>query len=107
MAVNTVKDDSFKTEVLENELPTLVDFWAEWCGPCRMMAPVIEKLSERYQGKISFYKMDTDENPETAQNAQITGIPCCIVYKGGEEVGRIVGYRAEDAFAEELDKLNL
>lgn len=107
MAVNTVEDATFKSEVLENQLPTLVDFWAEWCGPCRMMAPVIDSLSEKYAGKINFYKMDTDANPETAQSAQITGIPCCIVYKNGEEVGRIVGFRAEEAFVEELEKLNL
>ena len=104
MAVLNVSDDSFETDVLKNEKPVLVDFWAEWCGPCKMMAPVIDSLAEEHEN-IQFAKLDTDANPNSAQSYQITGIPCCIVFKGGEEVGRIIGFRAKDALETELKEI--
>ena len=105
MAVVDVTDDSFESDVLKNDLPVLVDFWAEWCGPCKMMAPVIDALAESYNETVRFCKLDTDANPNTAQNYQITGIPCCIIFKGGEEVGRIIGFRAQDALETELKEV--
>jgi len=104
MSVLVATDDNFGTEVLENEQPVLVDFWAEWCGPCRMMAPVIESISEKYADKIKVCKLDADNNQRSAADYQITGLPCCIVFKNGEEVTRIVGFRSEDALVDELKK---
>ena len=105
MSVKDVNDDQFENDVLGNTAtPTLVDFWAEWCGPCRMVAPVIESIAEKYAGKLEVRKLDTDANPKTSQNYQITGIPCSILFKEGQEIARIVGYRSEDAFTEELSK---
>ena len=105
MPANDVTDAQFQTEVLENDKYVLVDFWAEWCGPCRMMKPVVDAMADKYTDTVAIFKMDTDANPDTAQKYQIAGIPCCIGFKGGEEVGRIVGYRAEDAFEEELNTI--
>ena len=104
MSVTVATDENFKNEVLESDRPALVDFWAEWCGPCRMMAPVIETLSEKYNEKLKVLKLDADNNQQAAADYQITGLPCCVVFKGGEEVTRIVGFRSEDAIVEELKK---
>ena len=82
MAVETVVDTEFKSKVLDNELPVLVDFWAEWCGPCRMLAPVIESISSSHEGRLAVFKCDTDANPETPQNLEITGLPSCVIFKG-------------------------
>ena len=105
MSVFVATDENFKSEVLESEIPALVDFWAEWCGPCRMMAPVIETLSEKYGSKLKVCKLDADNNQQAAADHQITGLPCCIVFKGGQEITRIVGFRSEDAIVEELKKV--
>ena len=104
MAITQVTDATFEDEVIGSNIPVIVDFWAEWCGPCKMMAPVLETISEKYSDQLTIYKLDTDANQQTAADYEITGIPCCIVFKGGEEIGRIVGFRSEDAFVDELKK---
>ena len=98
----SVTDTTFEAEVLQSTEPTLVDFWAEWCGPCRMVAPAVEAIAEEYDGKLRVAKMDVDANPSTPQGLGIMGIPTLILFKNGEEVTRIVGYRPKEALAEAL-----
>ena len=98
-------DATFKHEVLENDLPVLVDFWAPWCGPCRMVAPVVEELAEEYDGKVSFYKLNTDDNPQVATTYGIRSIPTLLVFKGGEPVGQIVGFRPKGDLKKRLDEV--
>ena len=86
-----VTDDSFKKDVLDSEIPTFVDFWASWCGPCRMIGPVFEELSNEYAGKVKFAKVNVDENPKTPSNYGVRGIPTLIMFKGGKAVDQIVG----------------
>lgn len=98
-----VTDTTFTKEVLEEtDKPVLVDFWAEWCGPCRMLTPVIENISQKYADKLKVVKLNTDENPSTAQDMQVTGLPTCIVFKNGKEVKRIVGFQPQPRFEAEL-----
>ena len=86
-----VTDDSFQKDVLESEIPAFVDFWASWCGPCRMIGPVFEELSNEYTGKVKFAKINVDENPTTPSNYGVRGIPTLIMFKGGKAVDQIVG----------------
>ena len=86
-----VTDDSFKKEVLDSEIPTFVDFWASWCGPCRMVGPVFEELSNEYVGKVKFAKVNVDENPKTPSTYGVRGIPTLIMFKGGKAVDQVVG----------------
>jgi thioredoxin 1 len=98
-----VTDDTFRTEVLESDVPVLVDFWADWCGPCRMVAPVLEELSEEYAGRLKIAKLDTEANPATTAAYGVTSIPLLNVYRGGELVRSIVGARPKRSIAEEID----
>lgn len=87
-----VKDQNFKTEVLESNIPVLVDFWAAWCGPCRMVAPEVDKVAAKLSGKIKVTKLNVDENPAASANYGVTSIPTLIVFKDGKEVDRVVGF---------------
>ena len=87
----TVTDESFQKEVLEAEQPTFVDFWASWCGPCRMVGPIFEELSGEYSGKVRFAKVNVDENPKTPANYGVRGIPTLMMFKGGKMVDQVVG----------------
>ena len=105
MAALEVTDDSFSNEVLNSELPVLVDFWAEWCGPCKMVSPIVEELSNDYDGKIKVTKLDVDSNPQTATNYGIRGIPTLLMFKDGSAVDQIVGAVPKTQIAERLDKI--
>ena len=96
-------DQNFKAEVLQSSQPVLVDFWAEWCGPCRMLATTIEKLAKDYTGKIKVGKVDTDANREVSISYGINAIPTVILFKGGQVVQKFVGLRKEAEFREALD----
>jgi len=91
-ALQNVTTANFQTTVLEAETLVLVDFWAAWCGPCKMLAPVIDKLAAEYEGRVTMVKLNTDENPEIAGRYGISGIPCLILFKGGEAIDRFVGF---------------
>jgi thioredoxin 1 len=97
-----VTDDAFESEVLQGAKPTLVDFWAAWCGPCRMIAPIVEEIASEYDGRLKVAKMDVDANPNTPGQLGIRGIPTLILFKGGVEVKRLIGYRPKEAMVEEL-----
>jgi thioredoxin 1 len=101
MPLNTTTEN-FKADVLEAELPTIVDFWAEWCGPCRMIAPVLDEIESEYGSKIRVVKVNVDENPDLAMNYNVTGIPLLGVFKGGELVKQLVGAKPKAKLVEEL-----
>lgn len=99
-----LKDATFKNEVLEAQEPVLVDFWASWCGPCKMIAPVIEELAEDYKGKVKICKLNVDENGKTAQDYGVMSIPTMILYKNGAEMQRLVGFMPKTNIAKVLDQ---
>ena len=86
-----ITDDSFNAEVVQSDTPVLVDFWAEWCGPCKMIAPIVEELAEEFGDKIKFTKLDVDTNPQSAMNFGIRGIPTLLIFNGGKPVETVVG----------------
>ena len=94
--ITEATDTNFQEVVLDSELPVLVDFWAPWCGPCRMVTPVIESMAEKMNRDIKFVKLNTDQNVKTAQDHGIMGIPTLLVFKGGQEADRIVGFRPQE-----------
>lgn len=102
--VKDITDSSFDAEVLRATGPVLVDFWAPWCGPCKMMAPVIDSVAGKYADRVKIVKLNTDENPKTAGQYQISGIPTMLLFKSATVLDRLVGYVPEGNLTKFLDK---
>ena len=100
-----VSDQSFEDDVIKSSLPVLVDFWAPWCGPCRMVAPVIEKLSEKYKGRFKFVKLNVDENPKTAGKFRVMSIPTLLFFKNGKVEETVIVAVPESALMPKIDGL--
>jgi len=98
-----VNDDNFEQIVLKSETPVLVDFWAAWCGPCRMVAPIVEELAEEYEGRVKVAKVDVDRNQKTASQYGIMSIPTLLIFKNGAPVSNIVGFRPKADLKRSLD----
>lgn len=106
MAVVELNDQNFQSEVLEyRDTPVFVDFAASWCGPCKMIEPVIEELASEYAGKMKFGKLDIDENSETAAKFSVMSIPTLIIFKNGEIVKQMLGAHSKDGFKKEIDQV--
>ena len=99
-----ISDSQFESEVLKAEVPALVDFWAPWCGPCRMVEPIVEELAEEYADRVKFVKMNTDDNAKTASQYGIRAIPTLLVFKGGQPVGQVIGFRPKSDLKKVIDQ---
>ena len=103
--VHEIKDSNFETEVIKSTTPVVVDFWAPWCGPCRMVAPVMEKLESAYQGKVKFCKLNVDDNPMLSQKYGVRSIPTIIFFKNGTKTDMTVGALPESALKPKVEAL--
>ncbi|HEX6624474.1 MAG TPA: thioredoxin [Pyrinomonadaceae bacterium] len=102
--VKDVSDTSFEADVLKSDRPVLVDFWAQWCAPCRMLAPTVEAVAEKYAGSATVVKLNVDDNPAISQRYGIKGIPTLILFKNGKEEERVVGATSKEAISRMIDK---
>jgi thioredoxin 1 len=100
-----LSDATFENDVLKSPQPVLVDFWAPWCGPCRMLAPIVEELSKEYGGKVRVAKLNTDDNPGTAARYNISAIPTMLIFKGGQVVDQMIGVQSKSDIKKKLDRL--
>ncbi len=100
--VKETSDANFQKDILESPQRVLVDFWAPWCGPCRMVGPVIDRISEQLEGKVDFFKIDVDENPSTSQEYEISGIPTILIFENGKKIDELVGVQPEGVYLERL-----
>lgn len=104
MADITFTDANFESEVLKSEEPVVVDFWAPWCGPCRIVSPLIEELAKEYEGKVKVGKLNVDDNPQTAQTYGVMSIPSVLLFKSGQPVKTMVGAQAKDNYKKAIDE---
>ncbi|MDN5376496.1 MAG: thioredoxin 1 [Thermacetogenium sp.] len=102
--IRTLADDNFAAELQKAELPVIVDFWASWCGPCQMLAPVLEELAADYSGRVLVGKLNVDENRRTAEEFGVMSIPTLIMFRNGREVARISGFRPKEELARFIDQ---
>ena len=100
-----ITDENFQTEVLNSETPVLVDFWADWCQPCKMIAPVVEQIAEEYDGKVKIGKLDVDTNQQTTQAIGIRGIPALIIFNNGKPVDQIIGVVPKSIIQKKIDEV--
>lgn len=105
MADTAFTDSNFSQEVLQSKAPVVVDFWAPWCGPCRMVSPIIDELAKEYEGKLKVGKMNVDDNPNTATQYSIMSIPSIVVFKNGKPVKSMVGAQSKENFKKGIDEV--
>jgi len=100
--ISKVSQDNFQSEVLESSQPVLIDFTAVWCGPCKMLDPVVKQLAKDWDGKVRIFKLDVDDNPDLAMNYQVMGVPTLMLFKNGQPVERVTGYQPKDRLAKKF-----